>query len=305
MKMRTKGLIAAPLTAFNEDGSVNLQIIPVYAKMLYNNGLAGVFVNGTTAEGQFLTFKERQDIAKCWVDNAPRGLRVIIHVGYAEQKQSHALAGHAAAIGADAIGEIGPSVLEQDSVETLVDYIKKTADSVPGIPYYYYHMPTINKHYYPMIEMLQIADEVIPNLAGIKYTHNDIADYKKCLEFNNCKYDILFGRDEFLIDGLKAGAQSAVGSTYNILAALYHELLRSFSANDLQRAQNLQKISAETCRVLYESGDFIFALKTVLKSIGLDFGGKRHVQKGLSMKFMSNLKSTLKKTGAFNYLNKI
>ena len=48
MIKKTEGFITAPLTGFNPDGSVNLDIIPRYAEMLHANGVAGVFVNGTT-----------------------------------------------------------------------------------------------------------------------------------------------------------------------------------------------------------------------------------------------------------------
>lgn len=303
MNRKTKGLIAAPLTPFNKDGSVNLEIIPQYAEMLYKNGIVAVFVNGTTAEGQFLTFEERKAIAKCWVNSAAKDLRVIIHVGYASHEQSQALAVHAASIGADAIGEIGPAILKPDRVETLVNYIKKTASSAPKIPYYYYHMPSMNDIFFPMIEFLQIADSTVPNLAGIKYTHNDIADYEQCLKFKNGKYDILFGRDEFLLDGLKVGALGAVGSTYNIMSSLYYELIREYSGNHLKKARRLQKISADTCRIIYETGDFIFGLKIIMKRIGLNLGNMRRPKLILSDETLMNLELSLEKSGTFNFLN--
>jgi hypothetical protein len=34
---------------------------------------------------------------------------------------------------------------------------------------------------------------MIPNLAGIKYTHEDFMDFLSCLHFNNGKYDMLWG----------------------------------------------------------------------------------------------------------------
>ena len=79
---KIEGLVAASLTGFHPDGSVNLEIIPAYAEMLSKNGVVGVFVNGTTGEGDKLTFNERRALAEKWVGSAPRELCVIIHVGY-------------------------------------------------------------------------------------------------------------------------------------------------------------------------------------------------------------------------------
>ena len=51
------GLIDAPFTPFYENGDINLEPIPAYAKMLQKNGLKGVFINGSSGEGYMLTHR--------------------------------------------------------------------------------------------------------------------------------------------------------------------------------------------------------------------------------------------------------
>jgi N-acetylneuraminate lyase len=298
-------LIAAPLTGFKSDGSINLDVIPRYAAMLHHNGIAGVFVNGTTGEGPSLTFEERKALAGRWVESTSKEMRVIIHVGYIDHARSQALAAHAVEIGADGIGEIGPSELKSNSIEALVEYTATTASSASELPYYYYHMPSANNLYFSMTEYLTLAGNSIPNLAGIKYTHHDIAEFKKCVEYLNGKYDIFFGRDEYLIEGLKAGAQGALGSTYNIMAGLYHKLIAAYHSDDLKTASRLQGISADTCRILYESGSFGFGLKTILRKIGLDLGDVRQPLVNLSQKEVMQLEANLQQTGMTSYLNEM
>ncbi len=60
MNKKIDGFIAAPPTGFNPDGSVNLEVIPRYAAMLYANDIAGVFVNGTTGEGPRLNHQVKK-----------------------------------------------------------------------------------------------------------------------------------------------------------------------------------------------------------------------------------------------------
>jgi N-acetylneuraminate lyase len=264
-----------------------------------------VFVNGTTGEGPSLTFEERKALAGRWVESTLGEMRVIVHVGYIDHASSQALAKHAAEIGADGIGEIGPPKLNSDYIEALVEYTAKTAAASPELPYYYYHMPSVNNLYFSMTEFLTLAGKTIPNLAGIKYTHSDIAEFKQCVDYLNGKYDIFFGRDEHLIDGLKAGAQRALGSTYNIMAELYNQLINAFYSGDLETASRLQDISADTCRLLYESGSFGFGLKTILRKIGLDLGGVRQPLINLSQKEVGNLEAALQNTGITSYLNKM
>lgn len=303
--MKIEGLVAASLTGFHPDGSVNLEIIPAYADMLSKNGAAGVFVNGTTGEGDKLTFNERRALAEKWVSSAPRELRVIIHVGYTDSEISLALAVHAADIGADAIGEIGPKENRIDDVSKLADYTAKTASVVPHLPYYYYHMPSVNSLFFPMIEFLQKVDDIIPNLNGIKFTHNDINDYQNCIEFQDNKYDILFGRDEYLLDGLKVGAKGAVGSTYNVFTPLYNELIKAYRLGDYQVAQQLQKMSADCCQFIYSTGNFGAGLKTIMRMIGFDLGKMRHPRLQISSQSKEELETYIKESGLMDFLNRV
>lgn len=301
---KTKGLIAAPLTGYRDDGMVNLDVVTPYAELLQANRVAGVFVNGTTGEGMSLTLDERRALSERWVQAAPQGFKVMIHVGHTCQAESRALAAHAADIGAAAIGEIGPVFFRPGSVEALVDYCAATAAAAPDLPYYYYHMPSMNQVLFPMTEFLRLAQEAIPNLAGIKYTHSDIVDYEQCVGFRDGTYDVLFGRDEFLIEGLKVGAQGAVGSTYNFMAPLYHELLAVFHAGDRAEAERLQAISAETCAIINGSVCAGSCLKALLKTMGLDLGGMRRPQVNLSPEAITKLVASLEDSGTFEYLNR-
>ena len=78
---RIKGLIDAPFTPFYENGEVNYEPIEAYAKLLVKNGLKGVFINGSSGEGYMLNEEERMKLAERWVEVAPKGFKVIVHVG--------------------------------------------------------------------------------------------------------------------------------------------------------------------------------------------------------------------------------
>jgi len=60
------GLIAAPFTPLQPDGTLHLALIPSYARMLYQNGVAGAFICGSTGEGVSLTTTEKMQIAEAW-----------------------------------------------------------------------------------------------------------------------------------------------------------------------------------------------------------------------------------------------
>ena len=155
-----------------------------------------------------------------------------------------------------------------------------------------------------MAEFLVEADGRIPNLAGIKYTHNDLDDYQRCLKFNDGRYDILFGRDEILIDGLRLGAKGAVGSTYNFMNPLYSKIQKAFNDGDIAEAERLQGISVKAIKLIIESDRFFSALKTILGKFELDLGKVRKPNVDLTADKKDQLMNDLQETGAFEFLNR-
>lgn len=275
IKTPIKGLIAAPFTPLNPDGSLNSGIIPDYAERLKKDGLKGVFVAGTTGEGMLLTLEERMEIAEKWVSEQTGIFKVIIHVGAISADQSVQLARHAEEIGVFATACMGPLFLPPGRAEDLIVYCEKVASGAPGLPFYYYHIPSVSGVQVHMSEFLQLAGKHIPNLAGIKYTHNDFLDMMECMEMEKGRWDILNGYDELLLAGLAMGTRGAVGSTYNYMAPLYTGLIHDFTQGNLEEARRKQAYSIRIIKVLNKHGGAIVAGKKVMKSAGMDCGPSR------------------------------
>ena len=271
--MKIKGLIAAPVTPFNTDGSISPNTIPQYAQFLKDQGVRGVFVNGTTGEGFSLTDSERKTMAEAWSAEKEDNFKVIIHVGHTSQKTSREFCEHAENLKADAIGEMGPIFFKPSSVDELVSYCKYTASSTQ-LPYYYYHMPSMNGLDFQMTDFLAKANSEIPTLTGIKYTHFDIDDFGKSLNYEKGKFDLLFGRDEALLKALPTGTEGAVGSTYNSFAPLYLELIKKYKSGNIEEAQQLQQQSIDMIDAL-ASKEFFSALRHSMRIQGLETGEPR------------------------------
>lgn len=79
-------------------------------KHLEKQGLAGVFVNGTTGEGLLMTSDERKAVAEAWMAYKDK-FKVMVHVGGTSYAAAVDLARHAEKIGADAISAMGPCFL--------------------------------------------------------------------------------------------------------------------------------------------------------------------------------------------------
>src|SRR5699024_3622991 len=108
---------------------------------------------------------------------------------------------------------------------------RQIAAAAPSKGFYYYHS-TMSGVNFDMEQFLQQADTLIPTLAGVKFNSPDLYEYQRCLRACQGKYSIPFGVDEFLPGGLAVGATSAVGSTYNYAAPLYHKIIDAFNQGD-------------------------------------------------------------------------
>ncbi|WP_339716055.1 dihydrodipicolinate synthase family protein [uncultured Kriegella sp.] len=299
IKYKTKGLIAAPFTAMDEKGSVNLEIIESYADHLKGMGVKGAFVAGTTGEGMLLSDEERLTVIKTWIDQKTDDFRVIAHAGSTSLSSAKTIAYESARAGADAIAIMGPPFLGPKNVEDLVDFCKDVALAAPETPFYYYHMPVLSGVNISMTEFLNQAENKIPNLAGIKFTDNNLMEMSNCLSVDNGKWDILHGYDELLIAGLAFGAEGAVGSTYNFIAPLYYGIIEDFQKGDIESARKKQRKSIEFIAILIRYHGALVSGKALMGLLGIDCGACRKPMPQLTPDERVNFESELRDWGFF------
>lgn len=237
---RSIRLMAAPFAPFASDGSVRTDVIDRYAAWLHAHGVSGAFVNGTTGEGCSLSVAERQAIAARWTASAPSGFRIIVHVGALALPDAQTLAAHAQSIGAAAIAAVAPSFYKPD-VQSLADWCSAVARSAPSLPFYFYHMPAMTGVHVRMRELIPHLLERIPNLGGVKFTHEDLFDYGCCVSRWGGRLEFSYGRDEALLPALSLGAPSATGSTFNLWPEVYLRMIDAFRHGDLDAARAEQE----------------------------------------------------------------
>ena len=268
---KIEGLIAAAFTPFHDDGSLNLELVPALVDKLYADGLKGIFVCGSNGEGPNMTTDERMKVADAFVKAANRRLMIVVHVGHSSIAESKILAAHAAEIGADAFSSVAAFYFKPVSVENLADCMAEIASAAKELPFYYYHIPHLTGVGMDMIEFLKYAGPRISNLAGIKYTATTLQEYQACLNFENGRYDILYGLDELLLPALAIGAKGAIGSTYTFAAPLYLKTIEAFEKGDLKAAREHHSYLVEMIRILVKYPP-IPGQKAIMKMLGFDMG---------------------------------
>lgn len=305
MGSKTQGLIAAPFTPFLPDGELHLDAVENYADTLARNGVVGAFICGTTGEGLSLTTGERCRLAEQWVRVAPSDVRVIVHVGHTSLKEACYLASHAQSIGASSIACMAPCFFKPAGVDGLIQWCQRVAQAAPDLDFYYYHIPSMTGVHDLVHDFLQQVGGRIPNLAGVKFTFEDLNDFGKCLRWDSGRYDMLFGRDELLLSALALGCRGAVGSTYNFAAPLYQEVIRAFEAGNTEQAAEMQQLAVQMIQsLIHASIHPIATFKCLMNRYVFDCGPVRSPLVSPSSEQFSQLEKQLDALGILPWLSR-
>jgi N-acetylneuraminate lyase len=302
---KMNGLIAAPFTPMDDLGEIDLSVVPDYFALLKGNGVNGAFICGSTGEGPSLTVDEKKALIAAWVKSAKEDpdFKIIVLVGGNNIKDCESLAAWCAVSGVDAIAFTAPSYFKPATLAQLVACCETLASKAAQLPFYYYHIPALTGVHFLMRELLMAASSTIPNLAGIKYTHEDFMDYLSCIHFDNGRYDILWGRDESFLAALASGATGAVGSTFNYAAPLYHQIMDAFNEGNFPLARKLQQQSIDMIQLLGKYGG-LGTGKAFMRSVDLECGQFRLPVNNLSRAQELAFHKDLESIGFYQYCSR-
>ncbi len=221
--MTLHGTVAAVVTPLRDGGArLDEGAIGGLAAFVARGGCDGVLVAGTTGEGILLGAGERRALAEAWIDAAPRGLDVAIHVGAQTTADSVALAEHAAAAGAAAVAVIGPPYFAFDEAEQETHFCAVVAACAPTPAYLYEFRARTGYAVAPaVVERLR---ERHANLAGMKVSDRTFAEVEPYLLDG---LDVFVGAEPLIPEAMAAGAAGSVSG----LATAFPELVAGVVAD--------------------------------------------------------------------------
>jgi N-acetylneuraminate lyase len=278
---------------------LNLDAISAQSTLFAHQGVDGVFACGTTGEGPSMTTAERKQVVEKWT--AVRGnLRVIAHVGASCQRDVIDMAAHARSVGASAVAALAPHFFKPTTPEELVEFFRPVAAACAPLPFLYYDIPLLTGVRASAGRFLELADGVIPNLGGVKFTNIDAITLQECVTAGDGRFEVFFGVDEMLLAALGTGVRRAVGSTYNFTSQLHRKIVAAFDAGDRETAATLQRQSVRVVRILEKFGGPVVTGKSVMKLYGLDLGPVRPPLVPLSTDQVMALHAELLTLGVLN-----
>jgi N-acetylneuraminate lyase len=263
-----KGVIPAMITTFDSNEEVDYKRATIFVEYLLNKGADGLYITGSTGEGFLMDMEERKAYAECIMTAVNGRVPVIVHIGAIGTKKSIELAKHAQSIGADAISSVPPFYYGY-SDHDLFNYYKDISDAVE-VPMIVYNISLAGLMNNGLIEKLA----TIENVKGLKFTgreHDDMCAIKAKLGKNFMVYS---GCDEMATQGLLAGADGLIGSTYNLMCETFVSIYKLSKENKFFEAFKIQKVATALIKNML-SYDFFPTLKASIRYMGVDVGYAR------------------------------
>ena len=258
------GVVPPTVTAFDDDGDVDLEATAAHARFVVERGCHGVFPLGTNGEFALLTDDERRAVVEAVVDGVS-GVPVIAGVGATSTRTTVAHAEHAAATGADGVVVVTPYYYPLDE-EAAVRHYEAVAEAV-DVPVYVYHIPSKTGNELSLDTLSRLA--TIDGVAGVKDSSKDVPWLAQAVDAHP-ELTFLSGSDSLLFPGLEVGCTGMVSAVANAFPELVVDLYEAFDEGDEELARDLQG-TVFTVRDALKRGPYMAGVKTALSLRDLDF----------------------------------
>ena len=233
MKTVQGGIYTALFTPFDGAESVNHDTLRNLVRLNRLNGISRFYVCGSSSEMTLLSVGERKEMLRTVLSEKPD--YCIAHVGSQNFHDSTELARDASSAGADAVSSVVPFYYKYTIDETAY-YYAKLADA-SGLPVVLYNIPSLSG---VDLSEKQLETLIAPeHIRAVKFTSRDLYLLERVKRAYPEK-TVLNGCDEVLFSGLAAGADGAIGATYNIMPDKASALYMAWQRSDNRRCRCLQ-----------------------------------------------------------------
>ncbi len=217
------GTLAASVTPLTPDGgSLDEAAFQPLVDFMAASGLDGFLAMGTTGEGVLLDAAERQRVIDLFVAAAGGRLKVIVHAGAQNTRDTAALAAHAAEAGADAVAVIGPPYFALDD-RSILEHFTAAGRACSPLPFYIYEFAARSGYAVPVPVIEELRGR-LPNLRGLKVSDTPWERFQPYLLEG---LSIFVGPERLIDRGLAHGAVGAVSALASALPELVVEAVRN------------------------------------------------------------------------------
>jgi N-acetylneuraminate lyase len=230
-------ILPALVTPLNPDGSLDERSTARLVDHLYQQGVGGLYVTGSTGEGVWLDGALRRRVVEIACEKSRGRGTVLVHVGAVQASLAYELAQHAGECGADAVSSI-PPFFGGYSWDEVASFYAELARRSP-LPVVAYYIPGLTGARHGIDELAKLLQ--LPNIAGFKWTDPNLYAMQRLAKRMGSDQVMYNGPDEMLALGLQFGAHGGIGTTYNFMPQLILQVYRHCQRGEFAAAVATQR----------------------------------------------------------------
>lgn len=288
-KRDLRGLYAALLASFHEDGTLNESgLRQIVRHDIDKMKMDGLYVGGSTGENFMLATDEKKRIFEIVKDEAKDAVTLIAQVGSINLKESCELAKFVTDLGYDAISAVTPFYYKFS-----FDEIRHYYESIIG--------PVDNRMVIYSIPFLTGVDMSLPQfgklfedkkIVGVKFTQADFYLLERMRKTFPDKL-IFAGFDEMLLPATVLGVDGAIGSTYNVNGPRARQIFDLARAGKTKEALEIQHVTNDLITDILGNGLY-GTIKLLLEEEGVHAGACREPMKAYTPEMRAQAKEIYK-----------
>ena len=280
-----KGIFAALVTPFNENNEINDMALEKIIEMNIEKGIDGFYVGGSTGEVFLLSFEERKHILDVVCGVAKGKCKIISHIGCTSTDMAIELGKYAEKKKVDAISALPPTYYKF-SFDEVFGYYNDISKSI-DLPLLIYNFPAFSGVNLSIGQFKMLLEN--PKIAGLKNSTFDLFLLERLKNSFPDKV-MLNGHDEVFLSSLIAGADGAIGSTFNIMVEKFLKIRSLYKEGMLDEAKTVQSEANKVVELLIDMG-IIPGIKEILNCMNIKCG---YCRKPFSKVDVSKHKNSIK-----------
>ena len=284
-----KGILAACVTAMNEDESINFENNAKLYERVIRGGVHGLFCLGTTGEFYAMTAEEKVAVVENAVKVAAGRVPVYAGVGAVSTGEVISLIKKMDHLDIAGYSVVSPFFITPSQDEIVAHYTKIAAST--DKPILLYNIPGRTN--------LNIDPETvgklcgIENIVGIKDSSGNFDNLTAYLKYKSDNFAVMAGSDGFIHDILKLGGTGAIAATSNIATKMVAGIYNEFVKGNLEKSKELQDRLAPLRNIL-NSGTVPGVLKACVNVMGVNVGPSRMPIEKTKPELYAKLQETMK-----------
>ena len=289
--------IFVPMPTPFSDGEVNARAIQSNVRRWMDAGLGGIVALGTNGEAALLDEDESVRVVEAARAEIPSDRVLIAGAGHESTRATIAAARRAAAAGADAVLVKTPYTYRAHVPPAgLIAHYTAVADASP-VPVLLYNFPASTGVNLAPDTVGRLAGH--PNIAGMKETSTDVAQFAELSAAVPERFAILCGAAPAVFGALCAGAAGAIIAVGALLPAPCLELLSLVRSGRHAEALAIQHRITPLARAV-TTGFGVPGLKAALNLAGYDAGDPRPPLAALAPDAVERIRTLLDAAPSFN-----